>query len=164
MSDDPYVPVPALLADLASELLDEATAALPDPPERVYVAHGEPAYDCAQLTVHVVRVQPRLATNTAGTERCTVQLLVRFAVTLLRCVTAVERDTTNPIPTMETLEAENLALAQDGWRVFKHLTRAWAEGVIPSTLSCGQVRWGALEPRGPMGTLAGWRLEVEYEL
>lgn len=157
-----YVANPVLVADLADELLTTAMAALDDPPERTLVSHGEPAYDCAQLTVHVVRLQPKPGVPN-GSERCTVYPTLRLAVTLLRCVTAVEEGS-DPIPSAETLHAENMALAEDGWRLWKHLTGAWARGELPGELGCGVVRWGALEPRGPIGGLAGWRIEIEYEL
>lgn len=157
-----YVATPTLLADLADELLGEATEGVVSPPERVYVSHGEPAYDCEQLTVHLVNVQPKLAAP-PGSSLCAVMLTARYAVTLLRRVTTI-KDGDDPIPTGPELHEQYMALAAEGWTLYKHLTGAWAHGELPADLGCGVVTWGALEPKGPAGGLAGWRIDLTYEL
>lgn len=150
---------PERLATMSQDLLDLAVGLLPTPPERQYVSHGEPAYDCDQLTVHLERLRPKIADR--GLDTCMVAPVAPLVVTLLRCITnATEQQ---PIPPADVIHAENLALLEDGWRLWKGLTRAWATGAWPADVPCDKVRWGVMEPRGPSGYLAGWRIGVEVE-
>lgn len=153
------------VAEILDELLDEAVAALDtteeaeDAPTRRFISHSEPAYDCEQLTVHLVSVTPK-PVDPRG-DSCVLIPVARVAVTLLRCVTALEDE---GIPDHDTLQAENRQLAVDGPALFRYLTRQWATGAWPSGLPCRSVRWRALEPKAPAGGYAGWRVEADITL
>jgi hypothetical protein len=156
---------PTDVAELLNDLLDQAVAALDtteaavDAPVRRFISHSEPSYDCEQLTVHLVSVTPK-PVDPRG-DACVLIPVARVAVTLLRCVTALEDE---GMPDHATLQAENHQLAIDGPALFKYLTRQWAEGTWPSGLPCRAVKWRALEPKAPAGGYAGWRIEADIEL
>lgn len=151
------------VADLLAETLEVATAGLvdpaADPPARRYVAHGDPAWDCDQLTVHLVRIQPVLIESRA--ETCTVIPQATIAIVLLRCVTALEAD---GVPNAQLLNTENTQLAIDGPAMFKHFTRQWATGAFPSGHACKALKWRNLLPLAPQGAYAGWRIEYDLKL
>lgn len=153
------------VAEILDELLDEAVAALDttegaaDAPTRRYISHSEPAWDCEQLTVHVVSVTPK-PVDPRG-DSCVLIPVARVAVTLIRCVTALEDE---GFPDAAILQEENRQLAVDGPALFKYLTRQWATGVWPSGLPCRAVKWRALEPKPPAGGFAGWRVEADITL
>lgn len=157
---------PGTVRDQLVELLDEANSALElyegaeAPPERSYVAQGAVAWDCDQLTVHLVRIRPKLLDSRSAA--CAVVLVATYAVTLLRCVPGPD-DNGNP-PSADELNVANQQLAVDGEALLKSLTRAWAQGSWPAGVPCRRVEWGALEPLAPSGKLAGWRLEVSVQL
>lgn len=158
---------PAAVRDLLDELLEEAITALEanveadTPPDRTYVAHGLPVADCDQLTVHLVRLQPRLLEDVRQ-GRCSVLHQAVMEVRLWRCW-PIGNDK-EPVPSADTLGSAARQLAADGWAMWKGLTRAWVEGSWPAGVPCKQVKWGTLEPLPPQGALAGWRLDVTVQL
>lgn len=163
MSDT--VPVPALVLTLAEGTLAEVVAGLNDTtealdaPARQYVSHSEPAWDCEQLTVHVPRVQPQLV-DRRGDDTCAVRLVATLVVTLVRCLASAESEE----PSAEALQADYGQLLVDGYTMLKHLTRQWATGQWPEGLVCSAVKWRNMEPRGPAGGYAGWRIEADVTL
>lgn len=157
----------AAVRDLLDDLLLEAISALganpeaEDAPERRYVAHGLPVADCDQLTVHLVRLVPRLLEDPRQ-GRCTILHQAVMETRLWRCwPTGTEKV---PTPSAAVIGDAARQLAADGWALWKGLTRAWVEGAWPEGVPCKQVKWGTLEPLTPQGGLAGWRLDVTVQL
>lgn len=158
----------AALRSLLDDVLAEAETALAanpeadDAPERSLVVHGQPhAVDCEQLTVHLVRVLPRLLDDPRQ-GRCTIAHQANIEVRLWRCwPTGTDHD---PIPSADKIETAARQLAADAWALWKGLTRAWVEGSWPAGVPCKQVKWGTLEPLPPQGGYAGWRLDVTVQL
>lgn len=163
MSDT--VPNPRMVLTLAEGTLAEAAEALNttdeamDAPARQYVSHSEPAWDCEQLTVHVPRVQPQLV-DRRGDDTCAVRLVATLVVTLVRCLPSAESES----PSAEQLNTDYSQLLVDGYTMLKHLTRQWATGMWPEGTLCSAVKWRNMEPRGPGGGYAGWRIEADVTL
>lgn len=151
----------ALLDDLLLEAVTAITAAgASPPPERQYVAHGAVAWDCEQVSVHLLHLRPKLVDPRS--ERCAILHVATMQVTLLRChPTAGDRGTP---PTAAVLTEAGHNLAVDGQALWKGLTRAWAQGAWPVGIPCSAVTWGVLEPLAPSGGYAGWRVEVAVRL
>jgi hypothetical protein len=147
-----------ILEVLAAQLLDEASDALVDPPARQFVAHGEPAWDCSQLTVHLVNVHPKLFLEQSSA-KCAVVPIAVFRIELVGCVAGPDNKG-NP-PKATTLNDESLDLLNQAWRLWKTLTRRWREGAFGD---CKQVNWLPLVPAEPQGLMAGWVMDVEIEL
>lgn len=146
-----------ILELLASQLLEEASDALPDAPARAYVAHGEPAVDCDQLTVHLLMIRPKLFADPLAM-RCTVVPVAVYRITLVGCVAVGGFDAP---PAASTLGEESLDLLDSAWRLWKTLTRRWKEGAFGD---CKQVSWLPLIPAETSGGYAGWKMDVEIEL
>lgn len=155
---------PNLLADLAEELLAAAVDLLGDScPERQLVSHGEPAADCAEVAVNLVRLHAK-PNNSRDGGNCSVVLEATYAVTLWQCVTAVADNLDDPTPEADVLTEEALGLLVDGWALLKGMTRMWVQGSLPGGVPCNQVQWGDLEVKQPGGALAGWRFQVQIDL
>lgn len=157
---------PYAIRDLLVDLLGEAVNAMvttegaSDPPERQYVAHGAVAWDCEQLTTHLLRLRPKVLDSRS--ERCAIVHDATVVVTLIRChPTGTEK---KPIPSADDLDEAGRQLAIDGQALWKGLTRAWAEGTWPAGIPCSRVTWGSLEPLAPSGGYAGWRVEASVRL
>jgi hypothetical protein len=149
---------PNLVADLAQAFLDAAVDVIPNPPERRYISHNEPAWDCEQLTVHLARMRPK--PTDSGGDRCAVVLQATFAITIVRCYPPL---TDKGFPSADKMNTASTGLLVDAWALFKGLTRKWSTESTPFGLPCKQTTWNGLDPRGPTD-LAGWRLEVQVDL
>jgi len=152
------------LADLAGSLLTTAAASLTQgAPARMYVSQGEPPFDCEQITVHVVRVRPKLL-NPTDASKCMVIWTAALMVVLLRC--ALTPDEAGNIPSAVALQTQNMALAVDGWDLASGLSAAWGAGTWPGGLPGRNVTFGSVEPFTPpiQGGLTGWRQTVEAEM
>lgn len=151
------------IADLADSLLTTAVATLTQPaPDRQYVSQGEPPMDCAQVTVHLVRLRPKLLDPGSG--KCMLVWVAGFQIVLVRCALTPTDD--GSLPSGTELHAQNMALAEDGWDLASGLSAAWAAGNWPGEGRCQAVTFGPLEPFTPpvQGGLTGWRMTIEVEL
>lgn len=147
------------LADLlvlAADVLTNTDGAL-DPPDRQYVAHGRVAWDCEQLTVHVVNLIAEPQDDRGA--NCNIVHRATIATTLVRCAPTPD-DRGNP-PSSADLDAFGLQMAADGGALWKGMTRATADGQWPVGLPCRRVRWVNLQPLAPSGGFAGWQVNVE---
>lgn len=166
---------PALGRQLATDLLNAAASALtpdggdPDdprtaPPDRQYVAHGlNFAWDCELLASSLVRVTLE---RQAG-RGCAVIPVVSLAVTLLRCYPKAG-DLGDEIPAASEIDQAAQVLAIDATALAGGLNDAWGSGdLFPSvpSIGCAQVTlFPGVEPLGPAGGLAGWRVTLDVRL
>ncbi|HET9234986.1 MAG TPA: hypothetical protein VFP10_12670 [Candidatus Eisenbacteria bacterium] len=161
---------PEDLQDLAQEFLDACVEALDTipvsapglggAPERSYITHALPAFDCCpQLTVHVASVTPSpTSPGTAiGTSaRSALVTVVGLVATILRCVQAGEN-----IPTA-TMTAEAAQINADGWALWNEILNAIRAGTLFQ--QCGEVFWDGLRPSPAQGGCAGWTLNLRVLL
>ena len=121
-------------------------------PERRYVSPGQPPVeDCdGVLVVWFPQVETRQvsARNAGVTMR-----LASLAVDVWRCWPTGD---SHP-PTVEALSEATLVLLDDVDRLTAGLAEWLGE-------RCGTVEWRAAQPLGPLGGLAGWRLQVGVSL
>jgi hypothetical protein len=156
----------AELLQVAADLLDQLPAGAPD---RQYVAHGLPAIDCEQLTVHAYQV------GEASTDPAD-QPLARFRrdvtyprQTLVFCVITVVRCYPGPTgdsqpPAVADLAAAEQTISADGWVLWNGIPRAIREGELTLWRAESFTSWEALQPLGPMGELAGWTMGLQTRL
>lgn len=145
------------------DLLAAATATLDGPPDRRYVAHGQPAIDCEQLVVHCAGVRSVTLDQPTDVPSARPQPRVRVAslvVTLSQPVCA------SPQPTAVQLADDGRALAVDGWSLFAGLLERLHEGTVWTGGSplpkAGNVLLA--EAPEPSGGFAGWTVTVEVAL
>lgn len=145
------------LATITSDLLDAAVDILSQPaPDRQYVSQGEPPFDCAQITTHLTRLQPRLLTSAS---QCAIIWTATLTIVLVRCALTAD-DNGNP-PSAAALSEQDLALLVDAWDL-AGLAREW----VPPGGDCKSVTWLPLEPFTPsvQGGLTGWRIATVVEM
>lgn len=147
-----------ILESLATQLLTEAADALNPAPTRQFVSHGEPAWDCSQLTVHLVNVHPKPFLDPTSA-KCAVVAVAVYRIGLVGCVAGPDGKGRPPMAV--TLNDEALALLNQAWRLWKTLTRRWRDGAFGD---CKLVTWLPLEPAEAQGLMAGWKMDVEIEL
>lgn len=147
-----------IIEDTAELLLTEAVAVLDAPPARQYIAHEEPAWDCSQLTVSLLRIRPKVFGDPRQS-RCAVVPVAGFRVALVDCVPVPDKKG-NP-PKVADLHSSSTALAGEAWRLWKGLTAAWKAGAFGD---CQLVEFLPLEPFTSQGGLAGYRVDVEVTL
>lgn len=168
---------PALLRSLADDLLDVAVAALtPDPldeadprttpPDNQYVAHGLAfAWDCELVAVSIERLTLERAQGRGS--GCAVIPAVTLAVTVLRCYPKAGDDG-NDVPAPETIAEAARVLAVDAAALGGGILTAWENGTLfPSspTIGCQRVTiFPGVDPLGPAGGFAGWRLRLDVRL
>lgn len=156
---------------IARSLLDLALEALTDQPPVTFVGHGDPAApdftdgcDNEQLTVHLVRMTPKLLNDSQGVNRkvAWVSWVCSYALVLWRCVPVFDP----PIGATQApaLDAAYADLLKQGTDIGRHLSRKWAKEDWPEVSPCRDVLWGNLEPIAPSGGIAGWRLNVSVQL
>jgi len=151
------------LQTLALDLLAAAEAAVdvartgnPNP-DRVYVAHNEPAWDVCDGTGQLsVYVGPIISTQVTLGNVCQVRPAAPFCVTLLRCVPTMNDDGTPPSAAELTTSAG--VLNSDIWSLLNGLYD------FATDLGCDMVDVGEALPLGPDGGLAGWRVCLDVLL
>ncbi len=152
------------VAALVAETLDVAAGTI-TAPDRVYVAHAQPAVDCEQLTAHLALVRARDTDPNRGGDFASSCLLVwaaQVTLELWRCVPTPADDGTPPAA--DAMTTANSVLISDGMAITRALSRARATGDWPDGVACNDVRFGPLEPLPESGGYAGWRLTVEIQL
>lgn len=152
------------LSARGEELLAFAAALVPAY-TRKYFCHGRPAWDCTQLTVHVERVflaEPgmsdrpvkKIKPNGGFAHAAT------FVITLATCVPCPDTDDGEVAPSAADLDAAYVALADDGWLVWRDTARAIAGGTLFTGVACESVTVGDATPLGPEGCMAAWQVKV----
>lgn len=154
------------LRRVLDDILTSATAALSDPPERRYVSAGEPAADCAQLTVHCTSIrtvglpQP---TDTPGPRPQPKVKVATIAVTLwLPTCTSAK-------PEVPALAADGQTFAEATWELYAGLAWRAATGTLlpsfaaaPALTTATDVTAAAADSND--GGLAGWVVTIELAL
>ena len=169
------------LDDLATSLLAEAFAALAagrtgvTAPAKTYVAHGDPVADfdgcCGNgqddygggiLTVHLgaPTADPIDFSPPDRTQGCHRSIRVRYTITLLRCVPALNQDGT--APAAAALDASAGQLAADLWCLVTGVLASVADDTWPGTpgASCRDVLFEDVITLEPEGGCAGWQVVV----
>lgn len=150
--------------DAAEDGLDPARTghALPN---HVLVTQNAPAVDlCTDdgvLAVYVWRaphIHPRTVARMPST--CLVTVTAELVIELWRCVPTLD-DEGNPRPDVD-YENSALDLATDLWCMLTHLYVAWQDGDLGAP--CKAVTFGAVQPLGPSGGVAGWRIPLTVHL
>lgn len=164
---------PALLRSLTDDLLDAAVFVLTPsgdpyvddqrtaPPAMQYVAHGlNFAWDCELVAASIVAVRME---RQAG-HGCAVIPVATLAVTLLRCYPKAG-DGGDNVPSSDEINAAARVLAVDAGALAGGLVDAWADGSLFAAVPCSAVTIiPGIEPLGPAGGLAGWRVTLEVRL
>lgn len=149
-----------LAQSVLQTVVEDFAAADPDPievPTRRYIADGEVAYDCAQLTVEVVRFVIGTPTQEyAGAARQGEVLSADLQVALIRdCAPIVSDD---GVPSAAAIEEHAVQILLDGHRLAGTFLRH------PKPEGCPRVKVGACQRYGPEGTVAGWVLSLRGSL
>jgi len=149
-----------LIRDLLTDLVSNAASVLTNPPDRQYVGHGSFAHDCELLASQVVTVLTETADAGRGSQSCAVIPVIGLQLTLLRCYPAIDGD---GIPDAAELTAASLQLADDAVALTGGLLDLWDTNALFPTVGdhCDKVELGNLEPVGPSGGTAGWRIRFE---
>lgn len=164
---------PALLRSLADDLLDAAVFALTPsgdpyvddprtaPPAAQYVAHGlNFAWDCELLAASVVGVRLE---RQAG-RGCATIPVATLALTLLRCYPKAG-DGGDAIPSSDEIDTAAKVLTVDAAALAGGLVDAWSDGSLFTAVPCSAVTIiPGVEPLGPAGGYAGWRVTLEVRL
>jgi hypothetical protein len=149
-----------LVRKLCNDLLAGAAASLSDPPERQFVAHGDFAHDCELLAVRTVSIRTEAPDLHLGGAGCSVIPIVTLQLVLLRCYPTM--DGPEP-PAPAALTAASLQLADDAVGLSGGILDRWSAGTLFPTalIHCDKVQIGILDPIGPLGGIAGWRISYE---
>lgn len=160
------------MRDLLDDLLDTAVASLTPsgdpyvddprtaPPATQIVAHGTWAWDCEAVVVHLVR----LSLDSAPAGACSFLPTATVAATILRCYPKAG-DEGEPVPDPATIDDAARVLAIDAAALAGGIGEAWADGSLFSQVPCGRVFIvPGVEPLGPGGGFAGWRVTIDVRL
>lgn len=149
-----------LVRDLLTDLRAAAVGVLTDPPARQYAGHGNFAHDCELVAAHVTSIRAEQPDGARGAPGCALVPVVTLQLTVMRCYPAVDGD---GIPDADELTAATLVLADDAVALSGGLLDLWAAGTLFPTVDfhCDRVEVGVLEPVGPGGGVAGWRISFD---
>jgi hypothetical protein len=149
-----------LIRDLLTDLRDAAVASLTDPPDRQYVGHGNFAHDCELVATRVVGLRTETADAGTGQRSCAVIPVITLELTVMRCYPTVDGE---GIPDAAELTTASLTLADDAVAITGGLLDRWEASTLFSSVGdhCDRVVIGNLDPVGPGGAIAGWRVTIE---
>lgn len=148
------------LVTIADDLLSSAVAVLPNPPTRQFIAHGAWALDCECVAVEILDA----AVSEIDPAQCAGIDTITLGVSIVRCYIATTSD--QPTPAASDINADSYTLAYDLGQLIGGLGDRWAAGTLfPSLpdLSCGQVQFPGVLPKGPEGGYAGWQVNVSVK-
>ena len=138
-------------------------------PDRQYISHGPPAWDCSLLAVYQQRGfghSGNIATETLEPILPHSSHVLRgalFAVELVRCYPDVDSSGTEVVlPSAAAMEAGSEELLIDEQLIHNSLLAAEKAGQLGT--ACHEVAYGDWQPLGPMGGLAGGLLVVRVGL
>ena len=138
----------------AQGLLDAVTARLVDPPERRYVADGQPAFDCDQVTVHIAGFH-RGTTQTERPTHPAAPASVTAVVTRVWCV---------PTMTESGRAPRTVDLERSGATVTAGAQELWDAVVAAAqSLGCHPAVLGAA-PVAPSGGVVGWTVTTQWTI
>lgn len=147
---------------LAGEVLAALEAhypAAPDPmalPARRYVSDGEPAWDCEQVTVRLLRVLTHAGALVAETVMVIsdpYMLAVDVEVEIVRCAPGLEVEgDEGVVPSTEDIEESAQRVYTDAATVPDALAAAVEAGDLPGCQGLALLSW---TPKGPSGLLVG---------
>lgn len=157
---------PDKLDALAQDVLSAAELALTDAgisiPSRSYVAPGEVAHDCDQLTVSL----DSLFTGTPGRpisdpEHCGNARTAQFLVRLLRCYQTFEDESGEP-PLVSDEEAKSTEILRDLWSLQQGILNRYHDGDFLD--KCFSLQVGGSQRVGPGGGLVGFELTIQAQI
>lgn len=157
------------LYDIAEKVLDVIVDAYDavgiDPPERRFIAHGTPPFDCLGiLAVSMPRLSPGL---TQGSDtnpiRCATTRTASLQIWLARCVPVIDSAAGNPIfPDPDELSASAREFMVEGWLISNAIIFAQNEDRL--TLQEGtDVSLGDAEFLGPDGGMGAFRQDLRIQ-
>ena len=153
----------SFLADLAADLLAAAYAGLDQTitgnpaPDRVYISHGEPAWDfCDGTGTLVVFVSPISHRQIASHAKCWISPTANFCVELIRCVPSLT-DEGSPPPAADLTDSAE-SLLRDIWSLLQAIYEWFG------LFDCEMVDVGQAIALGPAGGAAGWRVCLSMTL
>lgn len=149
-----------LIRKLLTDLLTASVAALTDPPDRQFVAHGDHAHDCEMVATRLLTIRTESIEGARGMRGGPVIPIVSLRVLVLRCYPTVDGDGT---PAADALTAASLTLADDAVDLSGGLLDRWEAGTLFPTagIHADRVEVGLVEPVAPEGGLAGLRIDVD---
>lgn len=163
MADDPNQ-----LYDLASDLLQAivdyyAEYAVPLPGRR-YVSGAQPAFDCEQVTVEMVRVFPGLPgvgeTAQGNILGCAFVRTVEWQVSIIRCAPTPKEK--GEFPSEDELEGFGHSVLRDAWMLMFASIRGKSQGLYGS--ECQNFRIQQLGPINPQGGFGGAAVLIQMEV
>lgn len=156
----------AYLSSVADALLAAALAGIAQtttgvaPPSRVLVVHGQPAWDCEQLTVHLETVTHAPTDDDVIRQHCQIVPKPTWVITLIRCVPGLQEGT-DPIPSTTDLDTSAGSLLVDLWALLTELyDRIAANTLIPGHIDPCDLTVGDVVYVGPEGGYGGWEVRV----
>ncbi len=160
--------------DIAAAFLDAAVTALEQtaagPPDRQFVAPGEPALDCCgQLAVWTQSISEVPLSAPGGALARAKQinrgnaLTVNLAVQVTRCIAVSRVVGGKPIPPSPAQQqADAQTIDEDGWALWLGMAYALKHGSLHEICS-GAERVGA-QKMTPQGECAGWIFGFRYPI
>lgn len=136
--------------DQADSILRDVASRLDDPPDRVYVTDGLPAFDCEQLTLHIQRLSQG-TTQQERPVRDSTPLLITGLVMRLWKVPVSDRQ----IPRTRDMVASGKQVANGGEDLW-HAVRT-----VAKQHDCRPAMDEAISV-GPEGGFAGWQVTVRW--
>lgn len=162
--------VTALAEEAARSILAHAADAFDQDgavtaPDRRYLAHNRPPWDCDQLVVWVARFGQKPSVSAARQGPCTFIHQATFGVEIVRCHPALEDDAGKPLtPARDTLDDAGGAFITDGWVLWQYLIDRNLDGSLIPDASCRDTTVAEALPFGPAGGFASWQLSITATL
>lgn len=156
---------------LATDLLASATEALDyhgrPLPDRRYVAHGIPVWDCEQLVVAIRSIEQRIERGVGQTSAaaCATVGIVTLDLAIVRCVPTVD-DQGRP-PDADALTDSAVGLASDASVLWDLIAEGRQDGTLFGSFDgivCSSVTVTQARADTPSGGLAGWTFPVRVTL
>lgn len=150
---------PNALFDVAASILDAVLDAYAltdlDPPERQFIAHGVPPFDCEGiLAVSVPRLSTGLPQGVDATPiQCATNRSGEFQVWIAKCVPTIQEAAGNPIfPSVEEMTESAKDLMAHGWLISSAIIEAAiAETLVEEGTSVVLGDLLSVTPRGGIG-------------
>lgn len=166
---DLYASASSLLtaAEASLDTLPALGGGLRGAPNRSYVAPGEPAADCEQLTVHVQQIieapisTPNTPMQIGRSAAHHIRLnQVGFLISVFReCIDAASPNMGTIVePSAADLELQAQQLYADAWALWHHLFNLIGAGELFEL--CGNVVFAGARSIPPSGGVAGWVLAL----
>lgn len=157
------------LFDMALEALATAQVAVTATPggaiARAYVSINSPAFDCEQLTVHVVNVEKDVPPGGQGERwhhlKGGSRNMAAWQVLVLREVCVMDA---NNMPTVAQLMADAQQVYADGWSLWNTLSNAIRDETLWEGYPCRDLAISPLAFVNPQGGLAGVSVNLTAQI